>query len=66
MTKVEISEIKDRMRMGEDITIIDARSAEAWASSDVKAGGAIRVPPDDAEKHIADVKRDSYVLVYCT
>lgn len=66
MTKVEISEIENRLSKGEDMTIVDARSPEAWASSDIKAGGAIRIPPDDVEKHIADVKRDSYVLVYCT
>jgi rhodanese-related sulfurtransferase len=66
MTKVGVEEVGRRLAEGEDITIIDSRSADAWNESDVKAGGALRIPPDDAEKHIADVKRDTFVVTYCT
>ena len=66
MTKVGVEEVGRRLADGEDITIIDSRSADAWNESDVKAGGAVRIPPDDAEKHIADVKRDTFVVTYCT
>ena len=66
MTKVGVEEVGRRLADGEDITIIDSRSAEAWNESDVKAGGALRIPPDDGEKHIADVKRDTFVVTYCT
>ena len=45
---------------------MDARSADAWNRSDIKAGGAIRIPPDEAEEHIADLRRDDYVVIYCT
>jgi hypothetical protein len=66
MTKVGVEEVEWRLAKGEDITIIDSRSADAWNESDVKAGGALRIPPDDAEKHIADVKRATFVVIYCT
>ena len=66
MTKVGVEEVGRRLADGEDITIVDSRSADAWNESDVKAGGALRIPPDDAEKHIADVKRDTFVVTYCT
>jgi rhodanese-related sulfurtransferase len=66
MTKATVEEIRERLNRGEDITIIDSRSDDAWSKSDVKAGGAIRVPPDDAEKRIADVRRDKYAVTYCT
>jgi rhodanese-related sulfurtransferase len=66
MTKVDVDDVAERLGRGEDITIVDARSAGAWDESDIKAGGAIRVPPDEAEKHIADVRRDSFVVTYCT
>ena len=66
MTKATVEEITERLNRGEDITIIDSRSDEAWSRADVKAGGAIRVPPDEAEKHIADVRRDKYAVTYCT
>ena len=66
MTKVTTDEIADRLDRGEDITIIDSRAADAWEKSDIKAGGAIRIPPDDAEKHIADVRRDMFAVTYRT
>lgn len=66
MTKVTVEEVRDRLNGGEDITIVDSRGADAWNNSDIKAGGAIRIPADEAEKHIADVNRDNYAVVYCT
>ena len=66
MTKVSVEEIEDRLSRSEDITIVDSRSADAWSKAEIKAGGAIRIPPDEAEKHIADVSRDDYIVTYCT
>ncbi|HYJ91932.1 MAG TPA: rhodanese-like domain-containing protein [Pyrinomonadaceae bacterium] len=66
MTKVEVSEVQRRLAAGEDITLVDARSDHAWNESDIEAGGAVRIPPDEAEQHVADVKRDSFVVTYCT
>lgn len=66
MIKVTTDEIAERLDRGEDITIIDSRAPDAWDGSDIKAAGAIRIPPDDAEKHIADVRRDMFAVTYCT
>jgi rhodanese-related sulfurtransferase len=67
MTKVTVEEVAEVLeRKNGRVTIVDARSADAWNDSDVKAGGAVRIPPDEAEKHIADVRRDDYIVVYCT
>jgi rhodanese-related sulfurtransferase len=66
MTKVEIDEVRRRLERGDDITIIDSRADHAWAESDVKAAGAIRIPPDEAAKHITDVNRDRFAVTYCT
>jgi rhodanese-related sulfurtransferase len=67
MTKVTVDEVREVLDRDSDrVTIVDSRSADAWGSSDVKAAGAIRVPPDDAEKHISDINRDEYVLTYCS
>lgn len=66
MTKVTVDDVRNRLDAGQDIVIVDSRSAHAWNESNVKAGGAIRIPPDDAEKHIADVKRGAFVVTYCT
>jgi rhodanese-related sulfurtransferase len=66
MTKVDVDEVAERLNRAEDITIIDSRSEDAWNGSDIKAGGAIRIPPDEAEDHIADVRRDMFAVTYCT
>lgn len=66
MKKIEVKEIAERLTNGEQTTIIDSRSDEAWNASDVKATGAVRIPPDEAEKHISDISRDDFSVVYCT
>lgn len=67
MTKVTVQEVQGQLsRKDGRITIVDARSPDAWNKSDVKASGAIRIPPDEAEAHIADVRRDDYIVTYCT
>jgi len=65
MTKVTIEDIADRLD-DKHLTVVDSRAAKVWAEAETKASGAIRIPPDEAEKHIADVSRDDYVVVYCT
>ena len=66
MTKVTVKEVEKRLNNGQETTIVDSRSAHAWDEAEVKAGGAIRIPPDAVEKHIADVSRDDYIVTYCT
>lgn len=66
MTKVTAEEIKKRMDGGQQVTVVDSRAPHAWDDSDVKAAGAVRIPPDDVEKHVADLSPDDYVVVYCT
>jgi rhodanese-related sulfurtransferase len=66
MTKTTIQEVESRLGGNENLTIVDSRAADAWAKAETKAAGAIRIPPDEAEKHVADVSRDDFVVIYCT
>ncbi|HSK73610.1 MAG TPA: rhodanese-like domain-containing protein [Pyrinomonadaceae bacterium] len=66
MTKVTVEEVEKRLNNGQETTIVDSRSAHAWDEAEVKAGGAVRIPPDEVEKHIADISRDDYIVTYCT
>ena len=66
MTKVTVEEIGNRLTRGEDVTVVDSRAPHVWEEAEVKAGGAIRIPPDETQKHIADVSRDNYIVTYCT
>ena len=65
-TRVTIDEVRTRMERGEPFTFIDSRNPKAWAESDVKLPGAIRVPADEIENHLADIPKDRVVIVYCT
>jgi len=67
MTKTTVEEVANRLKNGGTrLTIVDSRSAEAWDEAEVKAGGALRVPPDEPEKQIGDVRKDDYIVTYCT
>ena len=66
MTRVSVEEVGSRLNRGEKIAFVDSRAPDVWDNADVKAGGSIRIPPDEAEKHIADVSRDDYIVTYCT
>ena len=66
VSRVTVEEVKARMDGGEPLTFVDARSPEAWAKSDVKIKGAIRVPPDEVMDHLGSIPRDRSVIAYCT
>lgn len=66
MTKVTTDEVVRRIEEGGKVTIVDSRSEDAWNDSDIKAGGAVRIPPDNAGKHSAVLDRDDFIVIYCT
>ena len=66
VTRVTADEVKARMERGEKFTFIDARNPDAWADSDVKLPGALRMRPEDAAKRVGDLPRDRTIITYCT
>ncbi len=65
-TRVTIDEIKERMDRGEQFTFVDTRNPQAWAEAQTKLPGAIRVPADEVEQHLAEIPHDRTVITYCT
>ncbi len=65
-TRVTADEVKERMDRGEPLVFIDTRNPQAWAESDAKLPGAIRVPADEVEQHLKEIPRDRAVITYCT
>ena len=65
-SKISVNEIKKLMEAGRDVTMVDSRSAEAWGESNVKAEGAVRIPPDDIERYMNGVSPDEFIVTYCT
>lgn len=65
-TRVTVDEVRTRMERGEPFTFIDSRNPTAWAESNVKLPGAIRVPADEVENHLPEIPKERVVIVYCT
>ena len=65
-TRVTVDEVRERMSRGEQFTFVDTRNPKAWGESDRKLPGALRVPADEAEKHLDEIPRDRAAITYCT
>jgi rhodanese-related sulfurtransferase len=65
-TRLTVEEVKARMDRGEQFTFVDARNPTAWGEADTKLPGAIRVPADEVEEHLAEIPHDRVVISYCT
>ena len=63
--RMDAAEAKRRIESGEQATIVDVRSPQAWDSSNVKIVGAVRA---DAHHFRPDTSwpKDRLTLVYCT
>lgn len=66
ITRVTVEEVLERMLRGEGFTFVDARNPQAWKEGKNKLSNAIRVPPDEAEKHLDKIPHDRTVITYCT
>jgi len=51
---------------GRKAIFLDSRNPTAWAESDAKIPGAVRMPPDEVEKHVPELDKDATIIAYCT
>jgi len=65
-TRVTVDEVMERMNRGEEMQFLDTRNPKAWSEADTKLPGAIRVPADELEQHLAELRRDRTIITYCT
>jgi rhodanese-related sulfurtransferase len=66
ITKITVDDAKGRLDRDEPLVFVDVRNPKAWAESDVKLPGAIRVPADAIDQHIQDLPQDRPIITYCT
>ena len=64
--KISVAEVRRRMNAGEQFVFIDTRNPQAWAESDVKLPGALRIPLAEAQEHLEEIPRDKPIVTYCT
>ena len=61
-----VAHVKALIDAGQPVLFIDSRNPVAWGSSRVKLPGALRIPIDQVERHLAALPRDRRLIVYCT
>lgn len=64
--RITVAEAKRLMDLGETVQFVDSRNPTAWAQSDRELPGAVRVPADEIEQHLAELPRDRTLVAYCT
>jgi rhodanese-related sulfurtransferase len=65
--RITVEDLKRRMEAGEDFTFIDIRNPQAWAESDVKIPGAIRLSSlDNIQEILPRLRKDKPIVTYCT
>jgi rhodanese-related sulfurtransferase len=65
-TRVTVDEVRERMGRGEQFTFVDTRNPQAWGEAETKLPGAIRIPADEVEQHLAEIPPGHSVITYCT
>jgi 3-mercaptopyruvate sulfurtransferase SseA len=56
--------LKDRLDAGDDILVVDARSAAEYAEQHIP--GAISLPLSELEARMDELPRDREIVFYCT
>jgi rhodanese-related sulfurtransferase len=63
--RIEAAELRTRLASGQPITVLDARSPEAWNASRVRIPGATHLEGDEVRVD-PSWPRDRLTVVYCT
>jgi sulfur-carrier protein adenylyltransferase/sulfurtransferase len=64
--RITVGELKQRMDAGEDFTLLDVRSPQAWSKAETMMPGAMRVPVDKIEENLPRIPKTRPVVAYCT
>lgn len=65
-TRITADELNERMKRGEQFTILDTRNPKAWSEAETRLPGALRITADELEKHLDKIPRDRTIITYCT
>jgi rhodanese-related sulfurtransferase len=64
--RITVDELRQRLDAGEPFLFLDTRNPNAWAESDVKVQGALRVPADHFQDYLAELPKNRPIVTYCT
>jgi rhodanese-related sulfurtransferase len=60
---MDVEELKDLMKKGEDIEIIDVRTVKEYNAGHIE--GAVNIPLDELRDNIGPLDKDNKIVVYC-
>jgi NhaP-type Na+/H+ or K+/H+ antiporter len=65
--RITLAEMRELEKAGEPLVLADVRTERAWKGDDLRAKGAIRLPPDDAVRRARELGLDHHgtVVLYC-
>ena len=65
--RITLAEMRELQEAGEPLILADVRTERAWQSDDLRAKGAVRLPPDDAVRRARELGLDHHgtVILYC-
>ena len=63
--RISPQELYQRIQEGEDLTLLDLRSKIQHGQVQ-KLPGAIQILPDEIDKHLSQLSRDRWIVMYCT
>jgi rhodanese-related sulfurtransferase len=66
VSRVSARDVEARIDRDEPILFIDAREEKAWAESNLKLPGAVRVEADRVRNHLHEIPRGRGIVPYCT
>jgi hypothetical protein len=66
LMRITVEEAHRRWARGEPLVFVDSRAPAAWARSDQKLPGAIRILKDQVDQHAAALPRGRPIVTYCT
>jgi rhodanese-related sulfurtransferase len=62
--RITREDLKRRLDSHELTALIDVRAPEAWSASEVQLPEAIRVAPNELDRHLDEIPRDQLVVTY--
>lgn len=61
-----VKEVRERVERGIVPVFVDTRNPQAWADSDVKLPGAVRIPLDEVPARAETLPKERAIVTYCT
>jgi 3-mercaptopyruvate sulfurtransferase SseA len=62
--RIEPQELKEKLELGEDVIVVDARSLELYNLRHIP--GAVSIPLAEVEERYSELPQEGEIVLYCT